>query len=79
MAKRRIDQIDIIEEFTLGNFENNYIIVDSDELNKTFRVRFSNFLDIIHGFLTPVGLSYQDGTAVMFSNGDCAEILRGTN
>ena len=49
MNKRRLDQIEIIERSILeeDNLSTNYVIIDSDELNKTFRISLQDLESLL--------------------------------
>ena len=76
MARKRLDQIDIISEVSLGNLENNFIIIDSTELDKTFRIRLTRFLNLLNVTLQKTLYIFSDNSFYRLSDGSCLELSR---
>ena len=77
MAGKRSDQIDKIFSISLANFGDTWVMIDSDELDLTGKMRLSELLDFIYDQFVPRGFKFSNDCIVGFSNGRAAEITGG--
>lgn len=70
---KKTSEIDKILSIGISNLQDTWVMIDSEELNKTGKMRLSDVIDFIHGQFTLKVLTFSDGSAVEFSDGRVAE------
>ena len=70
-------EIEKLLSISIANYKDTYVLIDSDELNKTGKMRLSDLLDVIHGRFVPEGLQLSTGEALSFDDGSICEVLLG--
>ena len=74
---RTTDHIAQISEVNIPNFQDTFVIIDSDELNGTYKMRMSQLILALDNAFALFGLSYANGEAVCLSDGSIPRVERG--
>ena len=67
---KRTDQIDRISRISVASLRDSWVLVDSDELNLTGKMRLSEFIDLLSSGVNPRAFKFANGNMVAFSNGN---------
>ena len=67
---KKTSELNKILPIEIANRADSYVIVDSDELNLTGKMRFSDLIKFFQGGLSLFTFKFTDGNGIKFSDGN---------
>ena len=74
---KKTNELKKVLPISIANRNDTYVVIDSEELNLTGKMRLTDLIKFFQGGLSLFGFKFTDGNTVQFSDGNQPRINHG--